>query len=97
MISLENQKFTSVCRSISCVYCGRSSMRSAMVAMTMVSATDTPTVSSRCCSICSVRPGLTLIRAGLTHTLTSCDGSDWLKMSTISSAVSCGETSVGEM
>lgn len=59
-----------------------------MVAMVIVSVTDTPIVSSKCCRICRVRAGLMWTMAGLTHTLTSCEGSDWLKMSMISSAVS---------
>lgn len=60
-----------------------------MVAMVMVNVTDTPIVSSKCCKICRVRAGLMFTIDGLTHTLTSCEGSDWLKMSMISSAVSC--------
>lgn len=87
--SVHTNILTSACLSISCVYCGRSPKSSIMVAMVIVSVTDTPVVSSRCCKICSVRAGLMFTMAGLTHTLTSCEGSDWLKMSMTSSAVCC--------
>ena len=80
---------TSACLSISCVYCGTSSISSIMVAMVIVSGTDTPAVSSRRRKICSVRSGLMFTMGGLAHTLTSCEGSDWLKMSMTSSASSC--------
>lgn len=82
---------TSACLAISCVYCGRSSKRSIMVAMVIVSGTDTPAVSSRFCKIRSVRAGLMFIMDGLAHTPMSSEGSDWLKMSMTSSADSCGE------
>lgn len=81
--------FTSACLSISCVYWGRSSKCSIMVAMVIVRVTDTPAVYSRFCKICSVRAGLTFTMAGLTHTLTSCEGSDWLNISMTPSAVPC--------
>ena len=62
-----------------------------MVAMVMVSGTDTPAVASRCWKIRSVRAGLMLVMDGLAHTLMISEGSDWLKMSMTSSADSCGK------
>lgn len=85
---------TSACLSISCVYCCRSPKRSIMVAMVIVSETDTPTESSRFCKICSVRAGLTFIMQGLVHMLMSITGSDWLKMSMTWSAASCRERKI---
>lgn len=92
----QSTRLTSVCLPISCAYCARSPKCRARVAIVIVNVTDTPMVHSRCCKICSVRAGLMFTIDGLTHTLTSCEGSDWLKMSMTSSAVSCRENQINK-